>query len=102
MNYIYLIQSLENSYYKVGVSKHPQKRINELSTGNPSKLKLIEVYKSEYAYQIEKSLQNSYSHLRKEREWFDMSVSHELSFIGECIEIEKNIIFMKSNGNIFI
>ena len=102
MNYVYLIQSLENSNYKVGVSKHPQRRINELQTGNSNKLKLIEVYKSEYAYQIEKTLQNRYSYLRKEGEWFNMSVSNELSFISECVEIEKNIVFLKKSGNVFI
>jgi predicted GIY-YIG superfamily endonuclease len=44
MKYIYLIQSLENSYYKIGLSKHPTKRIEELQTGNASILRLIELY----------------------------------------------------------
>jgi predicted GIY-YIG superfamily endonuclease len=102
MKYIYLIQSLENSYYKIGVSKHPNKRIKELQTGNSSELKLIETYQSEFAYLIEKTLQRKYSYLRKEGEWFDMSISNEVSFINECKEIEKNIQFLKENGNVFI
>jgi len=102
MKYIYLIQSLENSYYKIGVSKHPNKRIKELQTGNSSKLKLVESYQSEFAHLIEKTLQRKYVYLRKEGEWFDMSISNEVSFINECKEIEKNIIFLKENGNVFI
>lgn len=102
MKYVYLIKSLENSYYKIGVSKHPNKRIKELQTGNSSKLKLVESYQSEFAYLIEKTLQQKYSYLRKEGEWFDMSISNEISFINECKEIEKNIVFLKENGNVFI
>ena len=102
MKYIYLIQSLENSYYKVGVSKHPQKRIQELQTGNSSPLKLIETYRTEYAHQIERALQRRYSHLRKEGEWFDMSISNEVSFIEECRKIEETIVFLKKNDNVFI
>jgi predicted GIY-YIG superfamily endonuclease len=102
MKYIYLIQSLENSYYKIGVSKHPKKRIKELQTGNSSELKLIEVYQSEFAHKIEKSLQNLYKHLRKEGEWFDLSIEYEVSFKKECKKIEENIRFLKENGNVFI
>jgi len=102
MKYIYLIQSLENSYYKIGVSKHPKKRLSELQTGNSSPLKLVETYQTEFAHQIERALQRRYSHLRKEGEWFDMSISNEVSFIEECRKIEENIAFLKKNDNVFI
>lgn len=102
MKYIYLIQSLENSYYKIGVSKHPNKRIKELQTGNSSELKLIEVYQSEFAHQIEKTMQRRYTHLKKEGEWFDLSITNEVSFIKECQQIEENMVFLKKSGNVFI
>lgn len=102
MKYVYLIQSLENSYYKIGISKHPKKRVKELQTGNSSELKLVEVYKSGFANQIEKTLQRRYSHLRKEGEWFDMGISNEVSFIQECQKIEETLIFLKKNDNVFI
>jgi hypothetical protein len=102
MKFVYLIQSLEEGYYKIGVSIHPKKRIKELQTGNSAELKLIEVYRSEFANQIEKSLQRRYSHLRKEGEWFDMSISHEVSFLKECRQIEENLILLKKSGNVFI
>jgi hypothetical protein len=102
MKFVYLIQSLENSYYKIGISKHPKKRIKELQTGNSSELKLVEVYQSEFANQIEKTLQRRYSHLRKEGEWFDMGISNEVSFIEECRKIEETLSFLKKNDNVFI
>ena len=102
MKFVYLIQSLENSYYKIGISKHPKKRIKELQTGNSSELKLVDFYPSEFANQIEKTLQRRYSHLRKEGEWFDMGISNEVSFIRECQKIEETLNHLKKNGNVFI
>jgi hypothetical protein len=102
MKYIYLIQSLENGYYKIGVSKHPQKRIQGLQTGNPSPTKLIETYYTEHANQIERALQRRYSHLRREGEWFDLSITEEVGFKSECQKIEETIEFLKKSGNVFI
>lgn len=102
MKSIYLIQSLEDSRYKIGVSKHPKKRVKQLQTGNSSELKLVEAYQSELAYQIEKSLQRRYSHLKKEGEWFDMSISNEVTFLKECQQIEEILIALKKSGNVFI
>jgi predicted GIY-YIG superfamily endonuclease len=102
MKSIYLIQSLENGYYKIGVSKHPNKRLKELQTGNSSELKLIDLYQSEFAYQIEKTLQRRYSYLKKEGEWFDLSIENEVIFNNECKKIEENLMFLRKSGNVFI
>lgn len=100
--YVYLIQSLEDGHYKIGVSIHPSRRVSALQTGNSSELKLVESYESEFAYKIEKSLQRRYSYLKKEGEWFEMSITNEVTFLKECENIEKNLIFLKESGNLFI
>lgn len=102
MRYIYLIQSSEEGYYKIGVSKHPSKRLSQLQTGNSSPLKLIETYQSEYAEKIERILQRRYVYLHKEGEWFNMSLKEELSFLAECQKIEETLVHLKKNGNVFI
>lgn len=102
MNYIYLIKSDADSLYKIGVSKSPQRRLKEVQTGNPSKVTLITIYQSEIAYKIEKVLQRRYSHLRKEGEWFDLSIKDETSFLNQCSIIESNIMLLKSHNNAFI
>jgi len=102
VKYVYLIQSLEDSYYKIGVSNNPQRRIKELQTGNSSPLKLVETYQSEFANQIEKFLQNRYSHFHKEGEWFDMGISEEVSFRDECQRIEKVLDHIKKNREVFM
>ena len=102
MKYVYLIQSLEDSRYKIGVSKHPTRRLSALQTGNSSELKLIETYQSEYPHLVERALQRKYSYLKKEGEWFDMGISNEVSFLNECQEIEEIIDNLKKSGNVFI
>ena len=102
MKYIYLIQSLEDSYYKIGISKNPKRRVKQLQTGNSSELKLIESYPSEHASIIEKTLQRRYSYLQKEGEWFDLSLLNEISFQDECKKIEESINVLKKNDNVFI
>jgi hypothetical protein len=102
VKYIYLIQSLENGYYKIGVSKHPAKRVEQLQTGNSSELKLIEIFQSEQAYKIEKILQNRLLPFRKIGEWFDIPIISIANFGRECQKIEETIIFLKENDNVFI
>jgi hypothetical protein len=102
MRYIYLIKSVDDSYYKIGISKHPNKRLSQLQTGNSAELKLIGVYQSEFANQIEGTLQRRYSHLHKNGEWFDMDIKIELTFIDECQKIEETLSSLKRSGNVFI
>ena len=102
MKYIYLIQSIENGYYKIGVSKHPKKRVKQLQTGNSSELKLIESYQSEHAHKVERALQRRYSYLKKEGEWFDLSIKEDVSFLSDCQRIEESINVLKKSGNVFI
>ena len=102
MRYIYLIQSLENSHYKIGISKNPKRRIKELQTGNSSELRLVETYQSVYAVNIERALQRRYSYLHKEGEWFDMSIINEVTFLSECQKIEEMLIYLEKNSGVFI
>ena len=102
MSYIYLIQNLETSKYKIGISKHPKKRIKELQTGSGEDLQLIHEFKSEFPRKVETALHNRYGHLNARGEWFLLSLKEELVFIEECTKIEKNILYLKKEGNYFI
>ena len=44
---LYIIQSDVSGNIKIGRSKDPQKRLKQLQTGNPNKLKLIAEFKSD-------------------------------------------------------
>lgn len=100
--YVYLLQSLENGYYKIGVSKNPQKRIDQLQTGNSSEIKLKYVFLSEIPYKVESSIKNYYLSYRKKGEWFDLPLLEEQKFIEKCKNIEFSIQYIKQKGNVFI
>ena len=44
---LYIIQSDKTGMIKIGRSKNPQKRLKQLQTGNPNKLKLSASFKGE-------------------------------------------------------
>lgn len=102
MNQIYLIKNTEESYYKIGVTVNPQKRLSQLQTGCPSKLVIIDTYASDMAYKVEKVFHNRYSHLKKEGEWFNFSIVEEQKFKKECKDIENTLnILAKSTDILF-
>lgn len=100
--YVYLIFSEENGAYKVGVSKNPANRVKQLQTGNSERLVLKNKYESEYYKQIEKYFHSMYSQEKKEGEWFNFSLEHEMGFLAECERVENNIRTLIENENKFI
>lgn len=100
--FIYLIQSLETSKYKIGVSKNPSKRIKQIQTGNGDDLKLVFQYESLHYKQIEKYLHNKYSYLKTRGEWYYLGLEEELSFMTDCKYAEENIDQLIANNNEFI
>lgn len=97
MKKIYLLKCENEAYYKIGITKDIEKRINTLQTGNPEKIKIISTYDSPLANKIEKTLHNIYSHLKMNGEWFNFSIKEELEFQEICKTIEKNLIYIEQN-----
>lgn len=65
---LYIIQSDNTGMIKIGRSKDPLKRLKQLQTGNPNKLKLI-AYFDNMGWR-EKELHEQLSRYRLEGEWF--------------------------------
>lgn len=102
MDKIYLIKSLNEGIYKIGVSKNPNKRLKEIQTGNPAPVEIVQLYETEMAYKVEKALHNRYSHFNTHGEWFELSIKEETSFLETCASIEKTFKDLKNLGNPFI
>ena len=98
---VYLIRSNDGNY-KIGISVNPSKRIEQLNTGNPEKLMLIDTYESLNASLIETGLHNKYMYARQNGEWFDLSISEEVDFIKNCKIIDEAIKSLRLMGNIFV
>lgn len=94
--------------WKLGVSKHPQKRFLEHKVSNPNLLQINALYEcknSEIAYFIEAKLKLYLADFNRNGEWFEpFSLSPEL-FITYCemfnehaisyFEIQKNLKILK-------
>ena len=91
---VYLIECVRDyeTVYKIGYSKHPNKRLNELKTGNDGNLKVLYTFSGEHERKIESTLHRFYCHKKLNREWFEMSISDVNDFIPLCKRIEKNLI----------
>lgn len=70
--HLYIIQSSNNGCFKVGRSSNPKKRLQQLQTGNPYKLKIILVL--EDMGRIEKSVHSFITLNARKKckgEWFE-------------------------------
>ena len=100
MKKVYLIKS-ESSNYKIGTSKHPEKRLVQLQTGNQEKLELINSFETNYPTLVETTLHNKFSHLKENGEWFTISLEEEVGFIESCEKIEANFMVLSEDDNLF-
>lgn len=65
---LYIIQSDVTGMIKIGRSKNPEKRLKQLQTGNPNRLKLIATFKGEGWK--EKLIHEDLKRWRRKGEWF--------------------------------
>lgn len=65
---LYIIQSSMTGMIKIGRSKNPEKRLKQLQTGNPNKLKLIAEFKNQGWK--EKIIHEKLRLFRLKGEWF--------------------------------
>ena len=100
--FVYLIQSVDNGLYKIGISKNPKRRLAELQTGNGEKLKIIHLFETDHPITLETALHNRYLHISKRGEWFRFDLEIEVNFLSECEKFNNNIIYLKKNNNPFI
>jgi len=71
MDYIYLIKG--GIDYKIGKSKDPQKRFNQLQVGNSEKLELINYFPTSNALIDERALHRTFKMKKTRGEWFALN-----------------------------
>jgi len=87
---IYLIS--DGELVKIGHSKHPTKRLNQLQTGHPKKLKLIALFEWETKGKITERIMEGRIHyllrqFHRNGEWFKFTFSND-----ELIELINRIL----------
>lgn len=107
MGYIYLFESVSEyeKLYKIGYTKNKQtlkKRIKQLQTGNPNKIKMVDFFKSYHGRKVETTLHNIYSTRRLEGEWFKLDEYDVENFNESCKKIEHNFDILLEYKNPYI
>lgn len=96
--YVYLIRNIDDSTYKIGVTKHnPSKRLKQLQTGSSSQLDLVYSIEAEYPYRLEKMLHTHFSLQRKNNEWFSLDLDSLMNFPETCNKLLNIIKSLESN-----
>jgi hypothetical protein len=94
--YVYLFKC-GDSWYKIGSSKQPDKRLSQVQTGNPMRVSLIhQVFTSDCA-KLEKSFHNYYSQYRVEGEWFECSTDIEIEFLSLASVLDSQHTVLQKN-----
>lgn len=70
--FVYLVKAENTSYFKIGKSKHPYKRLTQLQTGSPIPLTIVERVFSLNCCNLENLLHNHYEAYQVRGEWFDL------------------------------
>jgi hypothetical protein len=68
---------------KIGISKHPEKRLTELQTGNPDKLYIHYSFPitEKTAYKFEATIHREINYKRINGEWFTMTPEEVITFL---------------------
>lgn len=76
--YIYLLECEfpEKTLYKIGISNKVERRVKQLQTGNPYLIKVLNEFKTPYAFKIEAALHREYKIDNVKGEWFDIDISN--------------------------
>ena len=96
--YIYLICDPVTETYKIGVTRNlNSNRIKKLQTGNSSELHIINTYKCNYPFRLEKMLHGIFANKRILNEWFKLEHNDVVNFKNICEEINNIILSLKDN-----
>ena len=91
MTFIYIIRCGKQNLFKIGISKDVDKRLKQLQTGNPHKLKCIFRIESLEikATKIEATIHQFFKEANKKHvlnEWFNLS-DDEVFNLAKCLNI---------------
>lgn len=93
MAYVYLMESIRDydTVYKIGYSKNPKQRRDNVQTGNDGHVKVLYSFETKHGRTLESAIQNFYSHKHQNMEWFNLDIQDVVNFIPLCQRTENNL-----------
>jgi len=105
MTYVYLFHVEGTDVYKIGNSKHPDKRLKQLQTGNPFEITFIDSFESNYATKLESFLHRKFKYKKYSEEdgelkgeFFCLEEEDISNFIKCCQKFEDNMILLEKHN----
>lgn len=89
--FIYLAQASQTRWCKIGMSKHPYKRMSSLQTGSPLEIILIHRIFTFDMVALEKSLHDYYAAYSLRGEWFDLPAECIREFPAIANELDSTL-----------
>ena len=99
--YIYLIEAKGTGKYKIGISKNPKERLEQLQTANGEKLEIICTFATRYKYLLEKTLHSHFKSKQTLGEWFGLTDKEVENFALTCGKFELNFQILKESNSYF-
>lgn len=104
MKYVYLFNLEGTNIYKIGNSKHPEKRVSEVQTGCPFKVVEVARFESNYPTQVELTLHRKFGFQKEDEEgrelqgeFFSLSFEDRKMFVEHCESAENTFLLLESN-----
>lgn len=69
-NFLYILTMENSDLFKVGVTNDIEKRLSNIQTGNPNKIRILFCDEMEDAYKIESRIKIKYKKYIKNGEWY--------------------------------
>jgi hypothetical protein len=107
MGYVYLLLEVDkdgNERHKIGITRNSvEKRIKQLQTGNSNKIQCLHSFQTEHFFKVEGWLHKKYGFQKTEtkNEWFQLTNEQVASFMDDCTEIEKKVIYLLENNSFY-
>ncbi len=100
---VYLIGIPDEGLYKIGyTTRNIDKRIDEVQTGNPKKIEMIELFETKHHVKLEGWMHRLYAPKRLEGEWFELTSEDIDNFSGDCQRGHDILEVLINSGNPFI
>jgi len=105
MNYVYLFNLEGTNIYKIGYSKHPEKRVSEVQVGCPFKVVEVARFESKFPTQVETALHRRFGFQKEDEygnelqgEFFALSFDDRKMFKEHCQKSEDMFLILEKNN----
>jgi len=102
MKFVYLFHVEGTNVYKIGNSKHPDKRLKEVQTACPFRVTEVMRFESKFPTKIESALHRKYGFQKEDEdgrelqgEFFALSISDQKIIKEQCKTMEDNFLLLE-------